>query len=72
MGRRLTGALIGIGVALLFPGIPILTFTLGYRHPAWDLGTWVEVLIPNLVLLVLVGGFAGAIYLLATRPKSPR
>lgn len=71
VGRRLTSALIGIGVPLLFPGIPILAFTLSYRHPAWGLGTWVQVAIPNVVLLVLVGGFAGGIYLLATRPKSP-
>ncbi len=69
--RRATAALIGIGVALFFPGLPILAFTLSYRHPAWDLGTWVEVAIPNVLLLVLVGGFAGGIYLLATRAKSP-
>jgi len=71
VGRRQTAALIGIGVPLLFPGIPMLAFTLRYRHPAWGLGTWVEVAIPNVLMLVLVGGFAGGIYLLATRPKSP-
>jgi len=71
VGRRLTAALIGIGVALFFPGLPILAFTLSYRHPTWGFSTWVQVAIPNVLLLVLVGGFAGGIYLLATRPKPP-
>jgi hypothetical protein len=72
VSRRLTAALIGIGVALLFPGLPILAFFASYRHPDWGVGTWVQVLLPNVLLLLLIGALAGGLYLFATRPRSSK
>lgn len=64
--------MIGVAVALLFPGIPILAFIVSYRHPAWDFSTWVEILIPNVLLVLLVAVLVAGIYLAVTRPQSPR
>jgi hypothetical protein len=73
MNRRFATLLVAIAVPLLLPGIPIFVFLVAHLRSGWGFSTWVAVLVPNLVLLVLVGGLAGGIYFfLASRPRLPR
>jgi hypothetical protein len=72
MSRGSKAALIGIGAALLFSGLPIFGFFVRAHVERWGFSTWVQVLVPNLMLLVVVGGFAGFACLLVTRPPTTR
>jgi hypothetical protein len=72
MSRRSKAALVAISAALLFSGLPIFGFFVTAHVERWGFSTWVQVLIPNLMLVVIVGGFAGGVYLLATRPPNTR
>lgn len=53
-------------VALIMPGIPEALYLAGVPRSSLRM----SVLLPNVVLLVLVGAVAAAIYLLATRRES--
>ena len=66
-GRAL---LVGIGIPLLLPGPTVLDVMVPVFQPGSDLASWPFLLIPNLVLLLLLGGAEAGIYLLATRPRS--
>ena len=68
VSRRWTASLIGVGVAVLLPGLPIISFVVSNRQAIS--GTWVAFLIPNVLLVLGVGVVACGIYLFATRPRS--
>lgn len=71
--RRLCEALLlGTGIALLFPGIPIaFVLALDFMHrprDVWYLTQW-QVLLANLLPLLGVATLAAGVYLLATRSR---
>jgi hypothetical protein len=71
LSRRVGAAVVGIAVPLVWPGLSILAFFM-FRITPGDGGRyWLSILLPNVVLLLLVGGLALGIYLLATRRKQP-
>jgi hypothetical protein len=69
LSRRIGAAVVGIAVPLVWPGLSILAFFMLRITPGDGGRYWISILIPNVVLLLLVGGIALGIYLLATRRK---
>ncbi|TMD99139.1 MAG: hypothetical protein E6I72_01595 [Chloroflexi bacterium] len=67
--RAWRAALIGIGVAFLVPG-PFMVDFFVVEGRGGGVAYWIQVLVPNLVLLMLFGGSAAGIYLLATRKRT--
>ena len=68
-GRAL---LVGCGVALLIPGAMALDQVVAMSTADWDLGTWVAVALPYLILLLALSAAEAGLYLLATRPTVAR
>jgi hypothetical protein len=65
MSKWLMAALIwiGINVLLALVGLPAWVYLVRAPHPA-SISYWVSILIPNVLLFILPGGFASAVYLL--------
>lgn len=66
MRRTLTAVGVGVVAALIMPGIPETVYLAGVPPSSLRL----SVLLPNIVLLVLVGGIAAGAYLFVTRRQS--
>jgi hypothetical protein len=66
MSRRAIAALIWAGttVAMAAFVVPVAVISFAPDWPGWDLRTWIAVLIPNLVLIVVPGALAAAGYLI--------
>jgi hypothetical protein len=62
LGRRLGAWLVALCVPALWPGL-VMVVSAGLMTPSY----WIALLLPDLVLLGLVGASAGAVYWLATR-----
>lgn len=65
-------ALVGCGVALLFPGSIALDQVVAMSTADWDVGTWLAVALPYVLLLVALSVAEAGLYLLATRPTAAR
>lgn len=68
MKRWHRATLIGVFVVAL-NAVPIAAFFRTEPVQQWSAHTWVMVLIPNVLLLLLIAGLAAGVYLLATRPR---
>ena len=68
MKRWYGATLIGVFFASL-NAVPIAAFFRTEPVQQWSAHTWVVVLIPNVLLLLLIAGLASGVYLLATRPR---
>src|SRR5947209_11050410 len=68
-GRQGRAVLVGVAIPLLLPG-PIVLDQAVALNVAWtDLAAYGLFLVPNLLLLVMLGASQAVIYLLATRPS---
>ena len=63
--RTARAMLVGIGVPMLLPG-PTVVDSIVHALP--DVGSWLALLVPNLLLLMLLGAAEAWVYLRATRP----
>jgi hypothetical protein len=70
LNRRYGAWLVAIGVPVLWPGLGMATFLIHYTSRPENPGYWISVLLPDVVLLALVGGVAVGIYWLATRQRN--
>ena len=69
-GRQGRAVLVGVAIPLLLPG-PIVLDQAVALNVAWtDLAAYGLFLVPNLLLLVMLGASEAVIYLLATRSRS--
>ncbi len=68
-GRLGRALLVGIGVPILLPGPTVVDSIVRAFGPGVDGASWLPFLLPNLLLLLLLGFAEAGIYLLATRPR---
>lgn len=65
MRRRAIAALICLGTSVVMAAlvVPVMVASLIGHWASWDLLTWIDVLIPNLLLIVVPGALSAAGYL---------
>ena len=68
-GRAGKAALTGLLAAVLIPGPTALDAVVMHADPGWDVGTWLAVAMPYLLLLAMLACAEAGLYLLATRPR---
>jgi hypothetical protein len=65
MSRRAIAALIWLGTSVVIAAlvVPVMVASFNAHWATWGLLTWIDVLIPNLLLIFLPGALSAAGYL---------